>query len=63
MKYMMKCPMCETIVTVEAEDEMDGMMKMKEDAKAHVVDMHKDAPPMSEEDMEKMIRESWKMEM
>lgn len=63
MTYKMKCPMCEQMMMVTAADETEAMIKMKEEAKKHVAAMHQDAKPMTDEDMEKMIKESWKMEM
>ena len=63
MTYKMKCPMCEYEIVVMAVDENDGVVKMKEEAKKHVGEIHKDAPMMAESDMEKMIKESWRMEM
>ncbi len=58
----MKCPMCEEVMMVEADDEMEAMKMMKEKGNAHMMEMHKDAPMMTDEESEKMIKENWKAE-
>ena len=62
MKYMMECPMCHYMLNVDADDDMEAMSKMKDTGGKHLMEMHKDAPPMSDDDMEKMIKNSWKKE-
>lgn len=62
MKYTLKCPMCEEVMTVEADTEEEAMKMMKEKGTAHMMAMHKDAPTMTEEESEKMIKENWKAE-
>lgn len=62
MKFMMECPMCAEVIHVEEDDEKEAMMKMKEMGWKHLSEAHKDTPTMTEEDMEKMIKEKWKSE-
>lgn len=46
-------------MSVTANDDTEAMMKMKEEAKKHMMEMHKEAKMMEEAEMEKMIKDSW----
>jgi hypothetical protein len=61
-KYMMNCPVCSMELSVEANDEDEAMMQMKEAAKSHMMEAHKDAPMAEDAELEKMIKEGWRME-
>jgi uncharacterized protein (UPF0212 family) len=60
--YKMKCPMCEVEMEVEEDMEDEALVKMVEKAKMHMDESHMDAPKMTEEEMKKMIKDSWKQE-
>jgi hypothetical protein len=62
MKYMMNCPMCQAKMEVMSDEEMSAMSQMKEEAKTHMMSMHPEAKMMEDEEMDKMIKESWKTE-
>ena len=62
MMYKMKCPMCEQEIQVEEDMEDEALVKMMEVGRKHLDESHKDAPRMTEEEMEKMIKENWEKE-
>lgn len=62
MKYMMKCPMCEHMNMVDADDDDMAMMKLKDEEMKHMMETHKDAPAMSEEEIHKYMHENMKKE-
>ena len=63
MHYKMNCPMCQKEMMAMADDETEGMTKMKEEVMSHMKSAHPDAgEEKTDEEMEKMIQESWTTE-
>ena len=58
MKYSFKCPACEHTVAVEAENDDEAVNKINAEGATHAAQVHPDMPPMSEEQMTQMVRQS-----
>ncbi|MBI3283217.1 hypothetical protein HYZ70_04065 [Candidatus Curtissbacteria bacterium] len=58
----MNCPICQKELVVVAENDDEAMMKMKDEAKKHMGEVHPEAEMKSDEEMDKMIRDSWTKE-
>ena len=60
LKYTFKCPACEHVVEVEADNDDDAIAKINVAGAVHQKEVHPDMPAMNEEEMIKMVRGSMK---
>ena len=58
MKYSFKCPACDQVITVVADSDDEAIGKINAEGAIHAQQVHPDMPPMSEEQMTQMVRES-----
>jgi hypothetical protein len=67
MKYTFACPADGFVTTVEAEDDDEAVLKIIAGGKVHMAapaytEGHKNAPPVSDEEMAQMVRAGMKKE-
>ena len=56
MKYTFKCPACEHVVEVDADNDDAAIAKINAAGAIHQKEVHPDMPAISEEEMTKMVR-------
>lgn len=62
MKYKINCKYCGDEISVEANEDMDAMMKMKEAAKRHNSAKHPEAKEIPDLQLEEDIKKKWSKE-